>query len=93
LISFPCVLTFSISTSISISTSTSISIHVKVNTFRMSTFGKIWGSSQSRGFKIGAWIVAFTAFGAWQLAESNKGITNNIISKKGKNSDIKTTSK
>ena len=27
----------------------------------------IWGSGQSRGFKLGAWAVAITAFGAYQV--------------------------
>ena len=38
------------------------------------TFRKIWGSGQSRGFKIGAWVVAIGAFAAWNMVDQNKVI-------------------
>lgn len=33
----------------------------------MSGIRALWGSGQSRGFKLAAWGVAITVFGAWQV--------------------------
>lgn len=35
---------------------------------------RAWGVGSPRGFKVAAWIVAFSVFGAWQYFDNKKSL-------------------
>lgn len=35
---------------------------------------RAWGVGSPRGFKVAAWVVAFSVFGAWQYFDNKKSL-------------------
>ena len=47
----------------------------------MNFLKNIWGSNQSRGFKVGAWVAAIGAFSAWQFLNPSAVPQKKVVKK------------
>ena len=49
----------------------------------MQAIKKLWGTGQSKGFKVAAWVVAFGGFAAWQYVSTpaSKPASKKLVSK------------